>query len=269
MNSEKKVNLSKNFKEKITPKSQFVKKEIKGIKKIIAVSSAKGGVGKSTICANLAIASEKMGNKVGILDADIYGPSIPQLFNVFTKPSSEDGKKLIPIEKQNIKLMSIGFLIDQNSPMVWRGPMVISAIKTFTDNVEWGELDYLFIDMPPGTGDALLTFAQSIKIDGAIIVTTPQILSINDANRGIEMFKKTDVPILGVIENMSYLLDQNKNKEFIFGKKGGETLAKNQGLKFFGEIPIDKTFNKSSNNLIFDSLNQDIKNIFTNFVKEI
>ena len=207
----KKANLNKDFKDRISPKSQFVKKRIPNVKKIIAISSAKGGVGKSTIAANIAVELGKNFN-VGLLDADIYGPSIPQLFGVKEKPTTDDGKRLNPIIKFNVYLMSIGFLVDEKSPMVWRGPMVISAIKTFVNNVNWSSLDYLIIDMPPGTGDALITFSQELEIDGAIIVTTPQKLSVNDATRGIEMFKKTNVPILGVIENMSYLIDENNSK---------------------------------------------------------
>ena len=263
----KKANLNKDFKDRISPKSQFVKKRIPNVKKIIAISSAKGGVGKSTIAANIAVELGKNFN-VGLLDADIYGPSIPQLFGVKEKPTTDDGKRLNPIIKFNVYLMSIGFLVDKKSPMVWRGPMVISAIKTFVNNVNWSSLDYLIIDMPPGTGDALITFSQELEIDGAIIVTTPQKLSVNDAMRGIEMFKKTNVPILGVIENMSYLIDKNNSKKFIFSKGGGEMIAKNQNIKLLGQIPIHESISASSDNEVplMHSMNEDI---ITNEIKNI
>lgn len=255
----KKANLNKDFKDRISPKSQFVKKRIPNVKKIIAISSAKGGVGKSTIAANIAVELGKNFN-VGLLDADIYGPSIPQLFGVKEKPTTDDGKRLNPIIKFNVYLMSIGFLVDEKSPMVWRGPMVISAIKTFVNNVNWSSLDYLIIDMPPGTGDALITFSQELEIDGAIIVTTPQKLSVNDAMRGIKMFKKTNVPILGVIENMSYLIDENNSKKFIFSKGGGEMISKNQNIKLLGQIPIHESISKSSDDEVplMHSMNEDI-----------
>ena len=263
----KKANLNKDFRDRISPTSQFVKKRIPNVKKIIAISSAKGGVGKSTIAANIAVELGKNFN-VGLLDADIYGPSIPQLFGVKEKPTTDDGKKLNPIIKYNVYLMSIGFLVDDKSPMVWRGPMVISAIKTFVNNVNWTNLDYLIIDMPPGTGDALITFSQELEIDGAIIITTPQKLSVNDATRGIEMFKKTKVPVIGVIENMSYLIDSNNNKKFIFSKGGGDTIAKNQKIELLGQIPMHESISASSDNEVplMCSLNEDmitkeIKNI--------
>ena len=269
MDNQKKVNLSGNFKEKIEPKSHFLKKPIPGVKKIIAISSAKGGVGKSSICANLAVALQKQNFSVGILDADIYGPSIPELFNISDKPSSKDGKNIKPIIAQNIKIMSMGFLIDKNSPMIWRGPMVISAIKTFTENVIWGDLDYLLIDLPPGTGDAILTFTQQVNLDGSIIITTPQKLSIVDANRGIEMFKKTKVPIYGIIENMSYI-ENNSQKIYPFGNGGVEELSKNHNLKILGKIKLDESFNKCcEDGIVFENLSSDIKEIFAKISKAI
>ena len=269
MDNKKKVNLSKNFKENIEPKSQFLKKPIPGIKQIIAISSAKGGVGKSSICANLAVTLQKQGLSVGILDADIYGPSIPELFNIYEKPSSEDGKNIKPIIAQNLKIMSMGFLIDKDTPMIWRGPMVISAIKTFTDNVIWGDLDYLLVDLPPGTGDAILTFAQQINLDGSIIVTTPQKLSVADANRGIEMFKKTKIPILGIIENMSYI-EKNGEKFYPFGKGGVEEISKKQGIEILSRIKLDESFNSScESGVVFEGLDSDIKNNFIEIAKEI
>ena len=262
-----KPELSDAMREKLRRKTPE-KNPINGTKFTIAISSAKGGVGKSTFATNLALALKKVGCKVGLLDADIYGPSIPQLFGVKEKPTTDDGKRLNPIIKFNVYLMSIGFLVNEKSPMVWRGPMVISAIKTFVNNVNWSSLDYLIIDMPPGTGDALITFSQELEIDGAIIVTTPQKLSVNDAMRGIEMFKKTNVPILGVIENMSYLIDENNSKKFIFSKGGGETISKNQNIKLLGQIPIHESISKSSDDEVpfMHSMNEDI---ITNEIKNI
>jgi len=259
VDNKKKVNLSKNFKEKIEPRSQFQKKSIPGVKKILAISSAKGGVGKSTICANLAVAAAKQGFSVGLLDADIYGPSIPDLFNISEKPTADENKKINPIIAQDIKLISMGFLIDKNSPMVWRGPMVINAIKSFLNDVNWGELDYLFVDLPPGTGDAILTIAQELKVDGSIIITTPQKLSITDANRGIEMFKKTDIPVLGIIENMSFILGKDNKKTYPFGKDRTENLCKKNGAKILQKIQIDESFNHScETGVAFELLSDDI-----------
>ena len=270
MNNKKKVNLSANFKEKIEPKSQFLKKSIPGVKKIIAISSAKGGVGKSTVCANLAVAAAKQNFSIGLLDADIYGPSIPDLFNISEKPSADQNKKINPIIAQNIKLISMGFLIDKNAPMIWRGPMVINAIKSFLNDVNWGELDCLFVDLPPGTGDAILTFAQELKVDGSIIITTPQKLSITDANRGIEMFKKTNIPVLGIIENMSYLLDKDNKPSFPFGKNGAEELSKKQNVKLLDKIKIDETFNQCvEKGIVFENLSDEIKRQFEIISKEI
>ncbi len=270
MDSDKKVNLTQNFRDKIDPKSQFLKKKIPGVKKIVAVASAKGGVGKSTICTNLAVASSKRGYSIGLLDADIYGPSIPDLFGAFEKPTADENKKLNPIIRQNVKLISMGFLIDKNSPMVWRGPMVISAIKSFLNNVNWGKLDCLFVDLPPGTGDAILTFAQELDVSSSVIITTPQKLSITDANRGIEMFKKTNIPVLGVIENMSFISDQNNNKSYPFGEKGADQLCKDQNVDLLDKIRIDKTFNLCANKgVVYESLAEDIKIQFSKISERI
>ena len=201
--NEKEANLSQNSMDQISPKSSFKKNKIKGVKKIIAISSGKGGVGKSTIAVNLAIALKNLKYNVGILDADIYGPSIPKMMGILEKPKSEDGINLIPIKKFDLQCMSIGFMVSEETPMIWRGPMVASTIKTFANKVLWNNVDFLIIDMPPGTGDALLTFSQEIDIDGAVIVTTPQDIAIIDVKRGIEMFKRTNVKILGIIENMT------------------------------------------------------------------
>jgi ATP-binding protein involved in chromosome partitioning len=244
----KSVNLSKEFVDKISPDSKKLKLPVNGVKKIIAISSAKGGVGKSTIAVNLAIALKKLNYKVGILDADIYGPSIPQMLGISEKPKSEDGKNLIPISQYGIQCMSIGFMVDQDTAMIWRGPMVISAIKTFTTNVLWDNLDYLVVDLPPGTGDALLTFSQEIQIDGAVIISTPQEIALLDANRGIKMFQKTNVNILGIIENMSSFTSNDGKEHFIFGKNGVETMSKNLGIELLGKIPIEIDLREGADN---------------------
>ena len=186
------------------PPKQFVKTPILGTKFTLLVSSAKGGVGKSTVAVNLAFALQNLGLKIGILDADVYGPSLPKLMNIKEKPKSEDGKAMMPVTKYNAQCMSMGLLVDEQTPMIWRGPMVISAIKTMTQKVLWRDRDVIVIDMPPGTGDTQLTFAQEVKVDGAIIVSTPQDLALLDVKRGIQMFDKTGVNILGLIDNMSY-----------------------------------------------------------------
>jgi len=235
----KSVNLSKEFVNKISPDGKKLKLPINGVKKIIAISSAKGGVGKSTIAVNLAIALKKLNYNVGILDADIYGPSVPQMLGIHEKPKSEDGKNLFPIIQYGIQCMSIGFLVDQDTAMIWRGPMVISAIKTFTTNILWKDVDYLIIDLPPGTGDALLTFAQEIQIDGIVVISTPQEVALLDANRGIKMFQKMNVNIIGIIENMSSFVSDDGKEHFLFGKNGAENLSKNLNLNLLGKIPIE------------------------------
>ena len=244
----KSVNLSKEFVDKISPGSKKLKLPINGVKKIIAVSSAKGGVGKSTIAVNLAIALKKLNYKVGILDADIYGPSIPQMLGISEKPKSEDGKNLIPISKYGLQCMSIGFLVDQDTAMIWRGPMVISAIKTFTSSVVWDNLDYLVIDLPPGTGDALLTFSQEILIDGVVVVSTPQEIALLDANRGIKMFQKMGVNILGIIENMSSFTSEDGKEHFIFGKDGAKNMSENLNINLLGTVPIEIGLRKGADN---------------------
>ncbi len=244
----KSVNLSKEFVDKISPGSKKLKLPINGVKKIIAVSSAKGGVGKSTIAVNLAIALKKLNYKVGILDADIYGPSIPQMLGIFEKPKSEDGKNLIPISKYGLQCMSIGFLVDQDTAMIWRGPMVISAIKTFTSSVVWDNLDYLVIDLPPGTGDALLTFSQEILIDGVVVVSTPQEIALLDANRGIKMFQKMGVNILGIIENMSSFTSGDGKEHFIFGKDGAKNMSENLNINLLGAVPIEIGLREGADN---------------------
>ena len=235
--TDKKPELSAAMKSKLEPKV-FKKNPIIGTKFTIAISSAKGGVGKSTFATNLALALKKIGCKVGLLDADIYGPSIPKMFGINEKPKS-DGQKLEPIMKYDIQCMSIGFLADQQTPMIWRGPMVTSAIKTFTQKVNWKDLDFIIVDMPPGTGDTQLTFSQEIKMDGAIIVSTPQEVALLDVKRGIKMFDKLGVQILGLIDNMSSFTGEDGKKYAIFGEGGVKRTAEEFNKEFLGEIPID------------------------------
>ena len=221
----------------------FVKNPINGTKFTIAISSAKGGVGKSTFATNLALALKKSGCKVGLLDADIYGPSLPKLFSINEKPKS-DGKTLIPVLKYDIQCMSIGFLTEEQTPMIWRGPMVTSAIKTFTQKVAWKDLDFIIVDMPPGTGDTQLTFSQEIKMDGVIIVSTPQEIALQDVKRGIRMFDKLGVKIIGLIDNMSHFKGDDGKKYPIFGEGGVKRTADEFSKKFLGEIPINSEVGK-------------------------
>jgi len=243
--NEKEANLSKNFMDQIAPKNPFKKNKINGVKKIIAISSGKGGVGKSTIAVNLAISLKNLNYNVGILDADIYGPSIPKMMGIAEKPKSEDGINLIPIKKFNIQCMSIGFMVSEETPMIWRGPMVASTIKTFAHKVLWKDIDFLIIDLPPGTGDALLTFSQEIDIDGAVIITTPQDIAVIDVKKGIEMFKRTNVRILGIIENMTSFTSEDGVEHFIFGKDGGKNIASKFNIELLGQIPININLRKN------------------------
>ena len=240
--NDKKVGLSDTMRAKTEPKT-FKRNPITGTKFTIAISSAKGGVGKSTFATNLALALKKVGCKVGILDADIYGPSLPKLFSINEKPES-DGQILKPIIKYDIQCMSIGFLTDEQTPMIWRGPMVTSAIKTFTQKVGWKDLDFIIVDMPPGTGDTQLTFAQEIKVDGAIIISTPQEIALQDVKRGIRMFDKLKVNIIGLVDNMSHFIGDDGKKYAIFGENGVERTAKEFEKKFLGQIPINADVGK-------------------------
>ena len=240
--TDKKPELSAAMKKKVEPKV-FKKNPILGTRYTIAISSAKGGVGKSTFATNLALALKQTGCKVGLLDADIYGPSIPKMFGIEEKPKI-DGQKLDPIIKYDIQCMSIGFLTDQQTPMIWRGPMVTSAIKTFTRKVNWKDLDFIIVDMPPGTGDTQLTFSQEIKMDGAIIVSTPQEVALLDVKRGIKMFDKLGVKILGLIDNMSFFIGDDGKKYSIFGEGGVKKTADEFNKEFLGKIPIDPEVGK-------------------------
>ena len=240
--SDNKVGISDTMKAKTEPKS-FQKNPISGTKFTIAISSAKGGVGKSTFATNLALALKKIGCKVGLLDADIYGPSLQKLFSINEKPES-DGQMLKPISKYDIQCMSIGFLTEEQTPMIWRGPMVTSAIKTFTQKVKWQNLDFIIVDMPPGTGDTQLTFAQEINMDGVIIVSTPQELALQDVKRGIRMFDKLKVKIIGLVDNMSHFIGDDGKKYAIFGEGGVKKTAKEFQKEFIGEIPINPEVGK-------------------------
>jgi ATP-binding protein involved in chromosome partitioning len=212
-----------------------------GVKHIIAVASGKGGVGKSTVACNLAVGLAQLGLAVGVLDADLFGPSMPKLFGLHSKPGlAPDGKRLIPLESVGVKVMSIGFLIDEGAPVVWRGPMVVSALNQLLREVVWGELDVLVVDMPPGTGDTQLTMAQNVPLAGAVIVSTPQDLALIDARRGIAMFNQVKVPLLGVVENMSYFVCPHcGGRTDIFSHGGARKEAEKLGVPFLGEVPLD------------------------------
>ncbi|MEZ5667114.1 MAG: iron-sulfur cluster carrier protein ApbC [Alphaproteobacteria bacterium] len=218
-----------------------------GVARIIAVASGKGGVGKSTVAVNLAVALARDGHRIGLLDADVYGPSMPRMLNINDRPDSPDGKRLTPIKKYNINIMSIGFLVNESTPMIWRGPMVMSALEQMLRDVEWGPLDLLVVDMPPGTGDAQLTLAQRTPLSGAVIVSTPQDVALADARKGINMFKRTEVPILGIIENMStYVCPNCGHEAHLFGHGGAKREAEALGVPFLGEIPLHLTIREKS-----------------------
>ena len=255
---------------------KFDEKKIMGqnviAKHIIPIASGKGGVGKSTTAINLALAIQSMGNNVGILDADIYGPSLPMLTGINSKPIFKD-KKIIPQNAFGLQSMSIGFLLPEDTATIWRGPMVMSAINQLLSDVSWKDLDFLIIDMPPGTGDAQLTLSQKVQLAGAVIISTPQDLSLIDARKGLNMFKKVNVPILGIIENMSYFLCNKCNeKHQIFGHGGAEKEAKKLGLPFLGGIPIDIELRSSSDQgkpLYVKDFNNIISKIYLSIAKSI
>ncbi len=254
------------------PPKQFIKTSIKGTKTTILVSSTKGGVGKSTIAVNLAFALQKLGLKIGILDADVYGPSLPKLLNLNEKPKSPDNKSIIPLEKLGAQCMSMGLLIDEQTPMMWRGPMVISAIKTMTQKVQWKDRDVIIIDMPPGTGDTQLTFVKEIKIDGAIIVSTPQDLALLDVKRGIQMFEKTGVKILGLIDNMSIFKGNDGQEYKIFGEGGVKKTAKEFNKDFLGHIPLNQDLRASADNgepLTYFRKDHEVSKLFNDIAKKI
>jgi len=220
---------------------------VPGVDAIIAVASGKGGVGKSTTAVNLALGLQAIGLKVGILDADIYGPSMPRLLNLKGKPQQADGRLLKPMEAYGLKVMSMGFLVEEDTPMIWRGPMVVSALTQMLREVDWGTLDIIVVDMPPGTGDAQLTLAQRVPLAGAVIVSTPQDLALIDARKGINMFRKVNVPLLGIIENMSYFLCPScGERSDIFGHGGARDEAQRIGVPFLGEVPLHMEIRENS-----------------------
>lgn len=222
-------------------------KLIDGVRNIIAVASGKGGVGKSTTAANLALALRAEGAKVGLLDADIYGPSQPTMLGVHGQPDSPDGKSMMPMQAHGLQVMSIGFLIDQETPMVWRGPMVTQALQQLLNDTRWDDLDYLVIDLPPGTGDTQLTLAQKVPVTGAVIVTTPQDIALLDAKKGLRMFEKVGVPILGIVENMSiHICSKCGHEEHVFGEGGAARMAADHEVETLGQLPLDITIREST-----------------------
>ena len=227
--------------------SVAAKPALEGIRAIVAVASAKGGVGKSTTAVNLALALRHQGLAVGLMDSDIYGPSVPRLLGVSGRPQSADGRKMQPLEAHGLVCMSMGFLVAEDTPMIWRGPMVMSAVEQLLREVAWGELDVLVIDLPPGTGDAQLTIAQRVPLTGAVIVSTPQDIALLDARRGLAMFNKVDVPVLGIIENMSYFICPHcGGRSDIFSHGGARRTAEELGAEFLGEIPLDLVIRETS-----------------------
>jgi ATP-binding protein involved in chromosome partitioning len=222
-------------------------KRLENVKNIIAVASGKGGVGKSTTSANLALALAAEGATVGLLDADIYGPSQPRMMGLSGQPESVDGNSLEPMRNYGVETMSIGYLIDEETPMIWRGPMVTQALEQLLNDTNWKDLDYLIIDLPPGTGDTQLTLSQKVPVSGAIIVTTPQDIALLDARKGLKMFEKVEIPILGVVENMStHVCSQCGHEEHIFGAGGGERMAEESGVELLGSLPLDMSIRKQA-----------------------
>jgi ATP-binding protein involved in chromosome partitioning len=224
-------------------------KPIDHVKNIIAIASGKGGVGKSTTAVNLALALVAEGARVGILDADIYGPSQPRMLGITGNPESKDGNSLEPMEGHGLQAMSIGFLIEEETPMIWRGPMVTQALEQLLNETNWADLDYLVIDLPPGTGDTQLTLAQKVPVSGAVIVTTPQDIALLDARKGLKMFQKVEVPVLGIVENMSiHICSKCGHEEFIFGYGGGQHMADQFGIDLLGSLPLDIHIREETDN---------------------
>jgi ATP-binding protein involved in chromosome partitioning len=233
------------------------KKPLDGVRHVIAVASGKGGVGKSTVATNLAVALRRQGWSVGLMDADIYGPSLPMMMNVRGKPFANKHKRIIPLESYGVKCMSIGFLVDDREPVIWRGPMVMGVVRQFLQDVDWSGTDVLVIDLPPGTGDAQLTMIQAVQLSGAVIVTTPQDVAVLDAVRGVEMFKKLDVPILGIVENMSWLDVPGSPRLFPFGSGGGQRTANEYGVPLLAQVPLNATIREGGDKGTPAALNDD------------
>jgi ATP-binding protein involved in chromosome partitioning len=235
--SEATVNVSTHIHSRLTQRGTA---PVAGVKNIIAVASGKGGVGKSTTAVNLALALSAEGARVGMLDADIYGPSQPRMLGISGRPDSPDGKKLTPLVNYNIQSMSAGYLIDEETPMIWRGPMVTQALEQLLRDTNWKDIDYLIVDMPPGTGDIQLTLSQKVPVSGAVVVTTPQDIALLDARKGLKMFEKVNVPVLGIVENMSTHICSNcGHEEHIFGAGGGARMAQQHGVELIGSLPLD------------------------------
>ncbi len=245
---------------------------IEKVRQIIAVGSGKGGVGKTTVAINLALALKQMGHRVGLLDADVYGPSIPVMLDLNAQPESRSGM-IEPLKKFGLRLMSIGFMVDEAQPVIWRGPMVSKAIRQFLGQVAWGELDYLVIDLPPGTGDVSITIAKSLPGAVVLMVTTPQTVAVADVRRAVSMFRKIDKRVLGVVENMSYFCCEHSDDRIeIFGKGGGEALSREMGLPLLGALPIDIELRKCGDKgvpLMVDSSDSDTARLFANIAKKL
>jgi len=258
--------------ESVDVKIAFRKKQ--DIKYIIAIASGKGGVGKSTVSTNLAVALTQLGKKVGIMDADIHGPDIPMMLGINERPMVNSEKRIIPIEKYGVKVISIGFLLDSDStPVIWRGPLITKVIEQFYNDVEWGVLDFLIIDLPPGTGDASLTISQSLPTKYGIIVTTPQDVSVLDASKALSMFKQTNIEVIGVVENMSYFVCPSTGEKFeIFGSGGGERMQSEFGVKLLGKVPIEAKVREGGDTgmpIVLIKENTETKKEFTSIAKEV
>ena len=221
---------------------------VPGVAHVIAVASGKGGVGKSTVAVNLALALSQLGHRVGLLDADVYGPSIPLMLGLTERPQSTDDKRIIPLERFGLKVISLGLFIAEGTPVIWRGPMINKLLTQFLREVDWGELDYLVLDLPPGTGDAQLTITQQVPLDGGVIVTTPQDVALEDVKRGVKMFQQVNAPVLGVVENMSYYMCSCGDRAELFGHGGGAAVAKQFNIPFLGEIPLVREMREAGDN---------------------
>lgn len=271
-NIDKNINISLEL-DVVSHKTQGMTQSIKNVKNIIAVASGKGGVGKSTVACNLSIALHQLGARVGILDADIYGPSQPLMFGANKKPESQDGKSMEPIISHGIQTMSIGYLIDPDTPVVWRGPMVTNTLQQLLNETNWDNLDYLIIDLPPGTGDTQLTLAQKVPVTGSVIVTTPQDVALIDAQKGIGMFDKVNIPNIGLVENMAVFECPNcGHHEHIFGEDGGKTLAAKNNILLLGSIPLNAMIQKKMDSgapPLLDNENPSINEAFLSIAEKV